>query len=143
LERPVGDECPADAGDIPGEPAALAPTVEAFSNERIEADARDVREQSAIDLAEIDGSRRRSNGFGDCALGPKIDAELSGKPVAGARRDNPERYRLKRQSARDFIQGPVPAPGENASRSADYGRVREFARVAASLRNEHVRPLAY
>src|SRR5262249_50084479 len=117
LPRPVAQDLPPTDGEVGPEPTAPAGScVEARRNEGIEADAAEIHEQAAPRVTHIDPALPLPQGHADRLRGAPREAELSGKPVARARRHDAERGAGARDGAGDFVDRAVAAPGTHDRR---------------------------
>src|SRR5688500_8712339 len=94
--------------------AAAGEQVEALGHAGVEADARQIEEWMAVDLADVEraqaagerGAKRNSRIAGDAKRGREA--------VARSGRHDPERDARPRKRARDFVDGAVASPRDDS-----------------------------
>jgi hypothetical protein len=109
---------------------------------RVDADAGDVHEQPAFELADVDETPLRFERRGNRQLRFAADAKLGGEAVAGAGRDDAQRDVAERERGRHLVDRAVAAPGHHQPHAALHRRLRQLARVTAAFGDEDLRPIA-
>ena len=106
---------------------------------RIEADASDVEEQAAIELAGVHHQIVAVERHGKCPLRLERDIELPRQSVSRPARNNGQRRRAECQRRRDFVDRAVAAPRDDERHAARQRRRRELARMTDAFCEEHFR----
>src|SRR5438876_12451784 len=98
---------------------------------RIEADAGEVDEPAAANLADIDRARRPAESGPQCGVRLAMKRELPGQPVSRTGRDNADRDIAERELAGDLVDRAIAAPCDDRACPVRSRRTRQRPRVAA------------
>src|SRR5262245_24982411 len=113
------------------------PAVELLCDNGVESDARDVEEEPAVDLAGVDRLAPSAKRDVDRRRRLPRNAELARKAVARTGGDDAERHGCACERRADLVDRSVTAPRDDGRGAGVHCRLREIARMLATLGQVH------